>query len=89
MLQSKGLKPDAILKQWNEVATKESQITGQKRVGLLALLTAPTEVAQLLVQHSSEFKAWAGRLVMTPASLTLMCRSVDARQAPQPLNPKP
>ena len=36
------------------MATKESQIRGERRVSLLALLTAPTEVAQLLVQHSSE-----------------------------------
>ena len=103
MLQSRGLKADSILKQWNEVATKESQIGGQKRVALLALLAAPTEVAQLLVRHSSEFgsqsafseecfaqkqlqigytarglnKAWSGRLVMTPASLILMCQFVD------------
>ena len=55
LLQSKGLKADAVIKAWNDVATRDSQITGQKRVALLQLLASPLELCQLLIKHASEF----------------------------------
>lgn len=40
MLKSTGLDPAAVLKRWNDMATRESQVTGNKRVCCLALLDA-------------------------------------------------
>ena len=55
LLVSRGLKADQAIKLFNEQATRESQLQGQKRVALLALLQAPTGTASFLLNHASEF----------------------------------
>ena len=55
MLCERGLKADSAIKSWNSEATRESQLVGQKRVALLALLNAPNGTKELLLQHASFF----------------------------------
>lgn len=55
MLCERGMKADSAIKSWNSEATRESQLTGQKRVALLALLQAPAGTKELLLAHSSFF----------------------------------
>ena len=43
------------LRTWNNQATQQSQLTGYKRVALLALLEQSSEVHGLLLEHASEF----------------------------------
>ena len=57
MLVDRGLKAESAIKAWNQEATRESQLTGQKRVALLALLTGPTGTKKLLLDHASFFGA--------------------------------
>ena len=55
MLVDRGLKADMAIKAWNQEATRESQLGGQKRVALLALLSAPSGTKKLLLDHASFF----------------------------------
>lgn len=55
ILKGKGLSPTEVLQRWNESATREAAVVGNKRTGLLLLLKLPTESAQLLLKHSSTF----------------------------------
>ena len=56
LLKQTGLDPAAVLKRWNAMATKESQVTGNKRTCCLMLLeNAPNAAVQLLLDHVSEF----------------------------------
>ena len=55
MLVDPGLKAESAIKAWNLEATRESQLTGQKRVALLALLCAPAGTKKLLLDHASYF----------------------------------
>ena len=54
LLCEKGMKAEQAIKTWNDQATKESQLLGQQRVALLALLGAPKGTAELL-QHASHY----------------------------------
>jgi len=55
LLKNHGLTPAQVIATWNQQTTKESQLVGQKKVALLNLLEAPSEVIQLLIAHCSEF----------------------------------
>lgn len=55
MLVDRGLKAESAIKAWNQEATRESQLTGQKRVALLALLSGPDGTTKLLLDHASFF----------------------------------
>lgn len=55
MLCERGLKAEAAIKACNQEATRDSQLLGQKRVALLALLQGPPGTKQLLLDHASFF----------------------------------
>ena len=55
MLVDRGLKAESAIKAWNQEATRESQLTGQKRVALLALSSGPAGTTKLLLDHASFF----------------------------------
>ena len=52
---SEGADGSAIIKQWNNMSTKENQLTGTKRVGLLLMLSKmPESVQQVLLSNMSQ-----------------------------------
>ena len=55
LLKQKGLSPTEVLRRWNEAATRESALQGQKRTAILQLLELPQESVLLLLEHSSNF----------------------------------
>lgn len=55
LLVDRGLKAESAIKTWNQEATRETQLMGQKRVALLALLSAPSGTKKLLLDHASYF----------------------------------
>ena len=55
ILRCDGLDPGAVLKEWNSMATKESQVTGNKRAACLQLLEAPEPAVKILLEHVSEY----------------------------------
>lgn len=55
LLRASGLDPAAVIKRWNNVATKESMVTGSKRVACLQLMEAVSEATlAILLQHVGE-----------------------------------
>lgn len=55
LLQKHGLSPDQVIKLHNQTATQSGQLTGSKRVAVLALLNMPSKCTQVLLQHLSMF----------------------------------
>ena len=55
MLEVRGCDPSATMKKWQEIASKNGQITGGKRLALLNLLKLPEELVDDLIRHVSEF----------------------------------
>ncbi|CAJ1385994.1 unnamed protein product [Effrenium voratum] len=55
LLREQGLSAENTLKVWNQSCTKESALTGSRRVALLQLLGMPKAAADLLLEHVSLF----------------------------------
>ena len=57
LLQQKGLAAEEAIKKWNQQASKDGQLQGQKRTCLLNLLNCPTEACAILLSHASTYMA--------------------------------
>ena len=52
LLQQKGLAAEEAIKKWNQQATKEAQLQGQKRTCLLNLLNCPEPIGSKIEKKS-------------------------------------
>lgn len=53
ILQKDGYSPDKVVQKWNAAAPKEAQLIGSKYQSLKFLLTLPSEITSMLLQHAS------------------------------------